>query len=335
MRSIHLCFFIPVICLSLFAQDRKPRIGVLDFTAAGVSASDAQVVGEMFRGETVNSGAFEVLDRNNMNSIMKEQQLQMSGCTESACAVQIGRLLNMEYMLYGSLSKLGSVFIIQVSMANIETAQIVVSTKEKFPAIENADEAINRIVNNLKWKVADYQRELLQKRRERGLADPPRTEPKKAGNPVASEPKKEDKTAGAKTTIRTAAGGTEWSTLKWTVLFSTAGALAAGGTLNILGALQQSGAESYYASTYMTESGGALSVYDTKYTTYQGMITAGNIENIIAYSLYGVAAALAVWWFFIPDVPAMKDASILPSVSPVFAENGALDGASLAFTWRW
>lgn len=139
------------------APVEKIRAGILDFTAQGVSESDAQVVGALFRGEMVHSRFFQVLDRRNMESILKEQAFQNSGCTDSTCAVAIGRLLNVEVMAYGSLSRLGSSYFIQAEMVNVETGKIVLSAKKKFTSLDDADRAVVALVqeiDNIKEGVA-------------------------------------------------------------------------------------------------------------------------------------------------------------------------------------
>jgi uncharacterized protein YycO len=50
----------------------------------------------------VRNEKFDVLDRNNMDVILKEQQFQQTGCTESSCAVEVGKIFNTQYMNYGA-----------------------------------------------------------------------------------------------------------------------------------------------------------------------------------------------------------------------------------------
>ena len=80
----------------LFPQG-LPRVAILDFQAKQVSTAEAEIIGELFRAELVNKNKFDVLDRANMQSILNEQAFQKSGCTEEACAVELGKMLNVEY----------------------------------------------------------------------------------------------------------------------------------------------------------------------------------------------------------------------------------------------
>ena len=58
----------------------------------------------------VNTGLFTVGERGEMDSILKEQGFQASGCTDIECAVKIGKLLSANKMLVGEIGKLGTKF---------------------------------------------------------------------------------------------------------------------------------------------------------------------------------------------------------------------------------
>ncbi len=153
LKLYFIIILLLLISAAVYGEEQKPRVGVLDFTAIKVPNPEALVVGNIFRGDIVSANVFDVLDRNNMNAILAEQEFQQSGCTEASCAVQIGKLLNMEYMLYGSVSRLGDSYIIQVEMINIETSKIFLSAKKKFVSIEKADEAVSIIISDIQTKM--------------------------------------------------------------------------------------------------------------------------------------------------------------------------------------
>ena len=45
-----------------------------------------------------------------MNDILKEQGFQQTGCTDASCAVQAGQLLNVKYMIIGSVDRVGNIY---------------------------------------------------------------------------------------------------------------------------------------------------------------------------------------------------------------------------------
>ena len=104
LTALLFCLFI--LSVSAFA-DEKVTIAVLDLNPKGVSARVANVVADIIRSEFVNIGNFTVVERSQMNAIMEEQGLQMSGCTDSSCAVQFGKLLSARRIVVGEVNKAG------------------------------------------------------------------------------------------------------------------------------------------------------------------------------------------------------------------------------------
>ena len=136
MRKTFILILFAFIASPAYSQASKLRVGVLDFNANNISKSEAQIVGEIFTSELVTSGRFDVVDRKNIESLMAEMEFQMSGCTDSACAVEIGQILSLDYMMYGSINKLGESFIINIYMINVETTQIETKTPFSHHNIE-------------------------------------------------------------------------------------------------------------------------------------------------------------------------------------------------------
>lgn len=135
--------------LTLFSQEIKPRVGVLTFSANGISEAEANVIGELFTSELVDSQVFDIVDRNNIDSLLKEVEFQNTGCTDTSCAVEIGKILSLEYMIYGSVSQLGESLIINVQKINIATAQIEQTARQKMSDIEESYDIMHPLVEEL------------------------------------------------------------------------------------------------------------------------------------------------------------------------------------------
>ena len=84
-------------------QPEKITLAVSDFTAQGVKESDAAVVSEQLRVELTKNSSIRLVERGQMHEILKEQGFQQSGCTNDACAVEVGQLLGVKRMIVGSV----------------------------------------------------------------------------------------------------------------------------------------------------------------------------------------------------------------------------------------
>jgi TolB-like protein len=117
-----LCILVP-----LFARAEKLNIAVSDLAGQGVDLSSTAIISDRLRTELFKQGGFSVLERNAMQDILKEQGFQQSGCTSDACAVQIGQMLGVSYIVVGTVGKLGQLFTVDVRMIDVSTGKIVYS----------------------------------------------------------------------------------------------------------------------------------------------------------------------------------------------------------------
>ena len=120
-------FFLFCIFVPLFAQAAKLNIAVSDLAGQGIDQSSTAIISDRLRTELFKQGGFSVLERNAMQDILKEQGFQQSGCTSDACAVQIGQLLGVSYIVVGTVGKLGHLFTIDVRLIDVATAKIAYS----------------------------------------------------------------------------------------------------------------------------------------------------------------------------------------------------------------
>jgi len=104
-----LLVFIPL--LSLKAE--KMRIAIMEFKAGkGVSKTLAKNVTDLVRTEIINAQKYIVLERNQIDKILKEQKFSKSGLTDEGFAVKLGKMLSAQKILIGTLMKIGSKIVI-------------------------------------------------------------------------------------------------------------------------------------------------------------------------------------------------------------------------------
>lgn len=105
-------------------------VAVADFTGQDVSAAEAAMVAALIRTELVNIGVYPVVERGRMDQLLAEAGFQMSWCTDTGCAVEMGQLLNARQMVIGTVSKLGELYVINASMVDVETGRILKAYKQ-------------------------------------------------------------------------------------------------------------------------------------------------------------------------------------------------------------
>ena len=105
----------------IFSQNDAPSVAVLDFEANGIPDYEAETLTERLRSEIANTKAFRITDRKLLDKIINEQALQQSGCTTDECAAEVGQLLGAQYMISGSIGKLGQTFTVDAKLVSVTT----------------------------------------------------------------------------------------------------------------------------------------------------------------------------------------------------------------------
>jgi TolB-like protein len=105
----------------------KPAIAVLNLKeSSGVTTGEAELLSDRLRAELFNTGSFTVMERDQMQQVLKEQGFQKSGaCTDATCMVEIGQLLGVKQIITGSIGRLGSMFLVNLRSIDVTTGKIL------------------------------------------------------------------------------------------------------------------------------------------------------------------------------------------------------------------
>lgn len=109
--------FILLISLPLCAQERKKRIAILNFeygtvqsyvsSLFGTNVDVGKGVADILVEKLVNSGVYSVYERKALEKIMAEQNLSNSDRFDPASAAKIGKLIGVDAIIMGSITKFG------------------------------------------------------------------------------------------------------------------------------------------------------------------------------------------------------------------------------------
>jgi curli biogenesis system outer membrane secretion channel CsgG len=107
------------------------NLAVGELQPQGLSGSDAAMVSAILRNEIVQTRAFSVVERSEMERVMNEQAFQRTGCTSDECAVKLGKLLNVQRIVMGTVGKLFESYMASVRVVDVETGRVVFSEMAK------------------------------------------------------------------------------------------------------------------------------------------------------------------------------------------------------------
>jgi len=114
---------ITLLTATIMAQSEKPTVAILDFEAQDVSAAEVQTLTERMRTEIGNTNAVRLIERKAVEKIMQEQGFQQSGCTNDECAAEVGQLLGVQFMVSGTIGKVGKTYTIDCKMFSVEAGR--------------------------------------------------------------------------------------------------------------------------------------------------------------------------------------------------------------------
>ena len=110
-----LLFMILTVSGALAAEKKnKPEIktvdnyvAVFDFEVRDKDKDISRPLADRVIHVVFQSDKYEVIDRGNMNKILKEQKFQMSGCVAQECKVEAGQILGVGKIVNGSVGHCG------------------------------------------------------------------------------------------------------------------------------------------------------------------------------------------------------------------------------------
>jgi len=100
-------------------------LAVLDLELIGLNKTEGKVLTSRLISQMIAISDYTIVERTNIEKILKEQKFQNFGCTDSECAVEIGRIVQTDYIIIGTVSKLGSTYNIDVKMIDVAMGNAV------------------------------------------------------------------------------------------------------------------------------------------------------------------------------------------------------------------
>ncbi len=139
------------------------RLAVFDLAGEDVDSLEAVAATRFLVTDIVKTGKFIVLDRANIEMILGEQTFQRSGVTSPGDAAQLGKLLNVQKILLGSLLKFGGEYYLDVNVVDVETAAIALAARERCGSMDELPHLTQGIAQQLAEMVIPPEIEALTK----------------------------------------------------------------------------------------------------------------------------------------------------------------------------
>ena len=126
-----------LLCTNFVTVAQSTRIAILDFeNLSGIAKYDGlgKAMSSMLISDieaNVSPKRLQLVERAQIQKVLKEQNFQASGSVNKSTAVQAGKILGVSYLLVGDVYILNDQLIINARLTNTETGDIVFSKKQE------------------------------------------------------------------------------------------------------------------------------------------------------------------------------------------------------------
>jgi hypothetical protein len=125
IRNFLFCITIASLLYSM-EPSQKTNVAVMNLRGEGTVTDAVSILSDRLRNELFNTGRFIVMERGEMDNILKEQGFQQSGaCDDKSCMVEAGQLLGVDKIIAGSIGQIGSKFLINLRIIDVRTGQML------------------------------------------------------------------------------------------------------------------------------------------------------------------------------------------------------------------
>jgi curli biogenesis system outer membrane secretion channel CsgG len=138
LRTAHRILHAVILAAGAFvvpaaAQEAKQRVAIFDFETVGFKSDVGKSITEIFRVAMINTGKYRVVERETLDKVLREQNLQVgSAIIDENSAVKIGKILGAEYIIIGNVVKLGETYTINTRMVDVQTAESVSAKSVRY-----------------------------------------------------------------------------------------------------------------------------------------------------------------------------------------------------------
>jgi TolB-like protein len=122
----------------------QERLAVLPLAGSGVDASTQETTHMLLVSEISKLKKYDVISKSEIEGLVGDR-----GCSESACAIEIGKQANASKVVFGSLNKLGEKIILQYTLAEVSTGQTLISDDLSALRVEDLDQVVKRVAASI------------------------------------------------------------------------------------------------------------------------------------------------------------------------------------------
>ena len=120
-------------------KEDKSKIAIVDFSDLNQNVNNLgrylaeKLINELLKNK--KDKQYEVVERRQLNKVLQELKLSQSGLSDPSTIKEVGKILNVDALITGSLTDLGNDIDINARIISIETGKIITTASVKIPKV--------------------------------------------------------------------------------------------------------------------------------------------------------------------------------------------------------
>jgi TolB-like protein len=132
----------------------KTRVAVIDFEQKAFQEFQGKQIGEIVAEWLItslaNTGRFEVVERSQLQKILKEQQLGISGVINQETAAKVGELLGVKVIVSGSVIQIGNTYDVNARLINVQDGSIIKAERIRGVGLDGVERLMDSLADSFK-----------------------------------------------------------------------------------------------------------------------------------------------------------------------------------------
>jgi len=134
----------------------KPYVAVFDFENANARTEESDLgatLTEMVMTALIQGGKFIVMERVQLEKVLKEHSLSQSGVIDTESAIEVGKLAGLEAVILGSVSQLKTSIEADARLIEVKTGRALAAVNGKVKTVDRIRSLADEIAKKLGKKV--------------------------------------------------------------------------------------------------------------------------------------------------------------------------------------
>ncbi len=158
-KFILVLMFFSAVC-SLYSQEEdglNPTATVMDFESQNLSENEMKAIISRLSSALFQTNVYDIIDVNQREMLLDELDFSLSGCIDESCMLELGKLLSAEYIVVGTINKVGNMLALTAKLIETETGKVIATADGTYL---NTDEMLADLPN-IAAKLAGLQENII------------------------------------------------------------------------------------------------------------------------------------------------------------------------------